>query len=183
MLKNHSEGDAMTVINRFHIYLTTANADNFQSILLSRYSTSDFIVNVGHHAFARNNTLKVLEVTFDDNWILKLTFAIWAKQHPDGSLHLNAFPKCVSKIKDILSVIHYTIYGAVCFQFTNFPCDDWENIYTLSYYNHQIGNMNYHPLFRVRSWNNGVRFMSFYIITMEHLYTKWYKNLNKLYAA
>ena len=34
MLKNHSEGDAMTAINRFHIYLTTANADNFQSILL-----------------------------------------------------------------------------------------------------------------------------------------------------
>ena len=36
---------------------------------------------------------------------------------------------CVSKIKHILSVIHYTIYGAVCFQFTHFPCDDWENIY------------------------------------------------------
>ena len=33
-----------------------------------------------------------------------------------------------------LSVIHYTICGAVCFQFTHFLCDDWENIYTLSYY-------------------------------------------------
>ena len=32
----------------------------------------------------------------------------------------------------ILSVIHYTIRGAVCFQFTHFPCDDWENIHTLS---------------------------------------------------
>ena len=29
----------------------------------------------------------------------------------------------------IFSVIHYTIYGAVCVQFTNFPCDDWENIH------------------------------------------------------
>ena len=38
-------------------------------------------------------------------------------------------------------------------------------IYTLSYYHHQIGSMNYYPLFRVRSWNNGVRCMSFYIIT------------------
>ena len=41
-----------------------------------------------------------------------------------------------------LSVIHYTICGAVCFQFTHSLCDDWENIYTLSYYHHQIGSMN-----------------------------------------
>ena len=60
------------------------------------------------------------------------------------------FVECVSKIKHILSVIHYTICGAVCFQFTHFPCDDCENIYTLSYYHHQIGNTNCHPLFRVR---------------------------------
>ena len=43
----------------------------------------------------------------------------------------------MSKISHIISVIHYTIRGAVCFQFTNFPCDDWENIYTLSYYHHK----------------------------------------------
>ena len=35
------------------------------------------------------------------------------------------------KIKRILSDIHYTIYRAVCFQFTNFPCNDWENIHCL----------------------------------------------------
>ena len=46
----------------------------------------------------------------------------------------------------LLSVIHYTICGAVCFQFTHFPCDDCENMYTLSYYHHQIGRMNYYPL-------------------------------------
>ena len=46
-----------------------------------------------------------------------------------------------------------------------FPCDDWENIYTLSYYHHQIGSMNYYPLFRVRSWNNGMRCMFLYILT------------------
>ena len=68
------------------------------------------------------------------------------------------------KIRYILSVIHYTICGAACFQFTNFLCDDWENIYTLSYYHHQIGSMNYYPLFRVRSWNNGIRCMPFYIL-------------------
>ena len=79
------------------------------------------------------------------------------------------FVECVSKIKQILSVIHYaihyTICGVVCFQFTHSSFDDWENIYTLSYYHHQIESMNYYPLFRVRSWNNGGRCMSFYILT------------------
>ena len=70
----------------------------------------------------------------------------------------------MSKIKHILSVIHYTICGAVCFQFTHFPCDDWENIYTLFYYHHQIGRMDYYPLFRATLWNNGVHCMSFYIL-------------------
>ena len=41
------------------------------------------------------------------------------------------------------------------------------NIYTLSYYHHQIRSMNYYPLFRVRSWNNGVRCMSFYILFLS----------------
>ena len=41
------------------------------------------------------------------------------------------FVKCVSNIKDILSAIRYTIWGAICFQFTHFSCDDWENIYIL----------------------------------------------------
>ena len=54
------------------------------------------------------------------------------------------FVECVSKIKHILSFIHYTIHGAVCFQFTHFPCDDWENVYTLSYYHHQ--NRKYEQL-------------------------------------
>ena len=51
------------------------------------------------------------------------------------------FVECVSKIKHTLSVIHYTICRAVCFQFTHSSCGGWENIYTLSYYQHQIGSM------------------------------------------
>ena len=34
----------------------------------------------------------------------------------------------VCKIEHILLVIHYRIYGTVCFQFTQFPRDGWENI-------------------------------------------------------
>ena len=71
------------------------------------------------------------------------------------------FIEYVSQIRHILSVIHYTISGAVCF---HFPCDDWKNIYALSYYHHQFGSMNYYPSFRVRSWNNGVRCMSLCIL-------------------
>ena len=37
-----------------------------------------------------------------------------------------------------------------------------EIIYTLSYYHHQIGSMNYYPLFGVSSWNNGACCMSLY---------------------
>ena len=70
----------------------------------------------------------------------------------------------VCKIRLILSVVNYTIRGAVCFHFTDLPCD-WENIYSLSYYHHQIRSMHYYPLFRVRSCNNGVRCMSFCILT------------------
>ena len=81
------------------------------------------------------------------------------------------FVECVSKIKHILSVIHYTICGAVCFQFTHFPCGDRDN--TLSYYHLQIGSMNYYPLFRVKSWNNGVRCMSFYIIKVFSWEETW----------
>ena len=81
--------------------------------------------------------------------------------------------ECVSNIKHILSniqyTIHYTICVAVCFQFTHSPCDDWENIYILScYHHHQIGSMNYYPLFRVRSWNNVVRCMSIFLWTRTH---------------
>ena len=38
------------------------------------------------------------------------------------------FVECVSEIKHIFSVIHCTLYGAVCFQFTHFPYDDWVSI-------------------------------------------------------
>ena len=57
------------------------------------------------------------------------------------------------------------MWGCLVSVYPFLPCDDWENIYTLSYYHHQIGSMNYYPLFRVRSWNNGVRCLSFYILS------------------
>ena len=91
----------------------------------------------------------------------KLIWRHWTFKMP---ARYSVFVECVSKIGHILSVIHYKIRGAVCFQLTHFPCDDWDNIYTLPYYHHQIGSMTYYQLFRVRSWNNGMRCMSFCIL-------------------
>ena len=68
---------------------------------------------------------------------------------------------------------HWTICGAVCFQCTHFRCDDWENIYTLSCYHHQIESMNHYPFFRAMPWKNGVHCMSFYIHINPIL---WYKS-------
>ena len=47
-----------------------------------------------------------------------------------------------------------------------------ERIHTLSYYHHEIGSMNFYPLFSVRSWNNGMCCMSLYILLMVS-HTVW----------
>ena len=80
--------------------------------------------------------------------------------------------ECVSKIKAILSIIFHSIYGAVL---THFSCDDCENMCTFSLYLHQIASMTHLPLFRVRSWNNGMRCMSFHILLYRNKHL-WIKN-------
>ena len=71
--------------------------------------------------------------------------------------------ECVPKIKSIISIISHALYGAVRIQLTHLSYDDCENTCTLSYSHHQIGSMTHLPVFRVRSWNNGMRCMSSYI--------------------
>ena len=64
-------------------------------------------------------------------------------------------------IFSLLFIIHYV---GLCVFSLPISLVMIERIYILSYYHHQIGSMNYYPLFRVRSWNNGFRCMSFYIL-------------------
>ena len=71
-------------------------------------------------------------------------------------------PECVSKA--ILSIIFHAIYGAVRIQRTHFSYDDFGNMCTLSYYQYQIGSMTHLPLFADGSWNNGMRYVTFYIL-------------------
>ena len=74
--------------------------------------------------------------------------------------------ECVSKIRVVLSIIFHAIYGAVCIQLTHFSYDDCENICT-SHYHQPFGSMTHLPLFRVRSWNIGMRWMCFYILVRQ----------------
>ena len=59
------------------------------------------------------------------------------------------------------------IYGAVRIQLTHVSYDDFENTCILLYCHHQIGSMTHLSLFRVRSWNNDIRCMSFYILISQ----------------
>ena len=99
------------------------------------------------------------------------------------------FVECVSKIKQIFSVIHYTIYMGLCVFSLPINLVMIRRIYTLSYHHHQIGIMNYYPLFRVRSWNNGMCSMSLYILilmklrflTLQSLHVCWITHFCRLY--
>ena len=73
----------------------------------------------------------------------------------------------VSKIKSVLPISLYAMHGVVRIQLTHFSYRDFENTYTLSWYQYQIGNMSHLPLFSVRSWNNGIRCMSFYSLMVR----------------
>ena len=79
--------------------------------------------------------------------------------------------KCVSKIRSVLPIIFHAIYGAVCIQLTYLSYDDCENTCAWSNHHPPIGSMTHLPLFRVGSWNNGMRCMYFYF-SMDPRYSK-----------
>ena len=73
-----------------------------------------------------------------------------------------------SQLSIMQSIINYV---GLCVFSLPIPLVMIERIYTLSYYHHQIRSMIYYPLFTVRSWNNGVCCMSFYIL-MKNIYKR-----------
>ena len=70
------------------------------------------------------------------------------------------------RLSHFFSIIFHAIYEAVCIQLTHFCYDYCENGCTLSYYHHQIVSIIYLPLFMVRSWKNGLRCVSLYILML-----------------
>ena len=62
--------------------------------------------------------------------------------------------------------LSYPLFNIGGCMFWAYPIPSWwlREYIALSYYHHQIGSTNYYPLFRVRSWNNGMHCMSLYIL-------------------
>ena len=82
--------------------------------------------------------------------IVKTTLKALNKEY---ACHLY-FVECVSKVKSILTLILYKMYGVVCCQLTHFSCDDRMDIRTSSHYHNQLGNKIRQPSLMVKSWNN-----------------------------
>ena len=76
------------------------------------------------------------------------------------------FVECVNKIKHIFFQFSVIQHMGLCVFSLPISLGVIERIYiyTLSYYHHQIGSTNYRPSFMVRSWKNGMRCMSRYIL-------------------
>ena len=74
-------------------------------------------------------------------FVLKIVF-VCLYITPSHYNHCANLSEDIELIKCLSDICLFSVYP--------FPCDDWENIYTLSFYHHQIGSMNYYPLFRVR---------------------------------
>ena len=97
-----------------------------------------------------NRTRLFVQYTISLSSLCKLIWRHWTYKMPVRYILSSVWVRW--SIFSPLSIIQYV--GAVCFQFTHFSCDDWENILTLSYYNHQIGSMNYYPLMGQFDWPN-----------------------------
>ena len=107
---------------------------------------------------------------------------IWGRQDPGGShvgpMNFAIWERTLGKQAGMkqsfrLEAIFHALYGAVCIQLTHVSCDDCENMCTLSHHHYQIGSMTHLPLFRVRSWNNGIHCMSFYILKQRLWCSSW----------
>ena len=82
-----------------------------------------------------------------------------------------------------LSYPLFNTWGCI---FSVYPIPSWwlREYIALSYYHHQIGSMKYYPLFRVRSWNNGMRCMSLYNLMLldrnQIPFDEWNKTNKKI---
>ena len=98
--------------------------------------------------------------------VCKLIWRHWTYRMPVGYI-----PSSVWLRLSISSYIKLYIiqYVGLCVFSLPFSFLIIQNNHILSYYPHQIGSMNYYPLFRVRSLNNRKRCMSFYIHTKVNI--------------
>ena len=89
----------------------------------------------------------------------KLIWGHWTYEMPDRYILSSVWVRL-----SIFSQLSILQYMGLCVFSLPIPLVMIERIYTMSYYHNQIGSMNCYPLFRVSSWNNGMRCMSLYIL-------------------
>ena len=112
---------------------------------------------------ANNRTRSGLQIVFVCLYITLSHYHHCANLSDDIELikcHSDIF--CVGIRLSIFSQLCIIQYMGLCIFRLPISLVMFKRIYTLSYYHHQIGSMKYFPLFRVRSWNNGLRCMSLY---------------------
>ena len=102
-----------------------------------------------------DRTRLFVQYTISLSSLCKLIWRHWAYKVPVRYILSSVWVRL--SIFSLLSIIQYV--GLYVFSLP-ISLVMIERIYILC----EIGSMNYYPLFRVRSWNNGVRCMSFYIL-------------------
>ena len=132
-------------------------------------------------AFSRKNIIIIVQLMMNANsrirYGLQIVFVCLyitlSHYHHCANLSVDTeLMKCLPDIFcrvcewDVAYSLSYPLFNIWDCMFSVCPIPSWwlREYIALSYYHHQIGGMNYYPLFRVMSWNNGMRCMSLYIL-------------------
>ena len=119
---------------------------DFVSITIVQFMMSSNIIRLFvHNTISLSSLCKLIWRHWTYKMPVRYIFRVWVR--------LSIFSQ--------LSIIQYMGLCVFCLPISLVMI---EMIYTLSYYHHQIGSMNYYPLFRARSWNNGMRCMSIFLL-------------------
>ena len=122
--------------------------------------------NVRHSSVQLNNNSYFHSILSSGNQklkasILRYTGAVTIYYHLK---HFACLGKIVLRLRQFSQVSFIQYMGLCVFSLPISPVMI-VRMCSLSYYQHQIGSMNHKPLFRVRSWNNGMRCMSYYVLS------------------
>ena len=114
-----------------------------------------------HHAVALQRFRSILICCRYFTIIILPTYLVVLNFYNACQLHS---VECLFKIRSVIWIIFHAIYGAVCIQLS-LSLLMIVRIHVLYYHHHhQIRSMAHLPLFKVRSWNNGMRCMSLYFL-------------------
>ena len=100
------------------------------------------------------------------NMLSSLCTFIW--KHWTYKMPVRYILSSVSVRLSIFSHLFIILYMGLCVFSLPISLVMIERIYTLSYYHHQIGSMNYYPLFMAMSWNNGMHCLSIFLYHVKN---------------